>query len=114
MRSSGKPDSPLTSPWFVVYRDPYKRIIKRNSPKATFFITFCALSEAKGMDINMLVPKTAKRKIASIKVFFNYMEYKEKLTGNPFNKLDIRFSKSKTFAQDNILSFTAKILICFI
>ena len=28
MRSSGKPDSPLTSPWFVVYRVPYKKNYK--------------------------------------------------------------------------------------
>ncbi|MDD6573253.1 MAG: tyrosine-type recombinase/integrase [Thermoflexaceae bacterium] len=36
-------------------------------------------------------PKTVKRKIASIKAFFRYMEYKEYLAVNPFNKLQIKF-----------------------
>lgn len=40
-------------------------------------------------------PKTVKRKIASLKAFFNYMEYKELLSENPFSKLDIRFREAK-------------------
>ena len=40
-------------------------------------------------------PKTVKRKIASLKAFFHYMEYKEVLHENPFAKLDIRFREAK-------------------
>lgn len=40
-------------------------------------------------------PKTVKRKIASLKAFFHYMEYKEILAENPFVKLDIRFREAK-------------------
>lgn len=40
-------------------------------------------------------PKTAKRKIASLKAFFHYMEYRELLSENPFSKLDIRFREAK-------------------
>ena len=40
-------------------------------------------------------PKTVKRKIASLKAFFHYMEYKELLAENPFAKLDIRFREAK-------------------
>lgn len=40
-------------------------------------------------------PKTVKRKIASLKAFFHYMEYKELLSENPFAKLDIRFREAK-------------------
>lgn len=40
-------------------------------------------------------PKTVKRKIASLKAFFHYMEYKELLNENPFTKLDIRFREAK-------------------
>lgn len=40
-------------------------------------------------------PKTVKRKIASLKAFFHYMEYKELLNDNPFTKLDIRFREAK-------------------
>lgn len=36
-------------------------------------------------------PKTVKRKIASIKALFHYLEYKEILLWNPFNKIQIKF-----------------------
>lgn len=36
-------------------------------------------------------PKTVKRKIASVKAFFRYMEYKSYITVNPFNKIQIKF-----------------------
>lgn len=40
-------------------------------------------------------PKTIKRKIASLKAFFHYLEYKDLLDENPFTKLDIRFREAK-------------------
>ena len=36
-------------------------------------------------------PKTVKRKIATLKAFFHYLEYKDILDRNPFNKIRIRF-----------------------
>ena len=36
-------------------------------------------------------PKSAKRKIASIKVFFHYLEYKDLIDRNPFNKIQVKF-----------------------
>ena len=36
-------------------------------------------------------PKTVKRKIASIKAFFHYLEYREIIVQNPFNKILIHF-----------------------
>lgn len=36
-------------------------------------------------------PKTVKRKIASIKALFHYMEYKNYIEINPFNKIHIKF-----------------------
>lgn len=36
-------------------------------------------------------PKSAKRKIASIKAFFHYLEYKDLIDRNPFNKIQIKF-----------------------
>ncbi|MBQ9233693.1 MAG: tyrosine-type recombinase/integrase, partial [Lachnospiraceae bacterium] len=36
-------------------------------------------------------PKTVKRKIASLKAFFNYLEYRETIEKNPFSKIHIRF-----------------------
>lgn len=40
-------------------------------------------------------PKTVKRKIASLKAFFHYMEYQEQLDENPFAKIDVRFREAK-------------------
>lgn len=36
-------------------------------------------------------PKTAKRKIASLKAFFHFLEYKDYIDYNPFNKIQIHF-----------------------
>lgn len=40
-------------------------------------------------------PKTVKRKIASLKAFYHYLEYKDLVTENPFSKLDIHFREAK-------------------
>jgi len=36
-------------------------------------------------------PKTTKRKIATLKAFFHYLEYKDIIELNPFNKINIKF-----------------------
>ena len=36
-------------------------------------------------------PKTAKRKLASIKSFYHFLEYKDFIDLNPFNKIKIKF-----------------------
>lgn len=36
-------------------------------------------------------PKTVKRKIASIKAFFHYLEYKEIMERNPFARIQVKF-----------------------
>lgn len=36
-------------------------------------------------------PKTVKRKIATLKAFFHYLEYKEILDRNPFNRVQVKF-----------------------
>lgn len=36
-------------------------------------------------------PKTAKRKIATLKAFFRYLEYREFIALNPFNRIQIHF-----------------------
>lgn len=48
--------------------------------------------EAYIADLHMKYkPKTVKRKLASIKAFFHYLEYKDVIEINPFNKLQIKF-----------------------
>lgn len=39
-------------------------------------------------------PKTVKRKIASIKAFFHYLEYKELINQNPFHRVQVKFRES--------------------
>ena len=36
-------------------------------------------------------PKTVKRKIASLKAFFHYLEYRDLIERNPFNKIRVKF-----------------------
>ena len=36
-------------------------------------------------------PKTVKRKIASLKALFRYFEYKELISQNPFNRIQVKF-----------------------
>lgn len=36
-------------------------------------------------------PKTAKRKLASIKSFYHFLEYKDFIDQNPFNKIKVKF-----------------------
>ncbi|WP_310602447.1 tyrosine-type recombinase/integrase [Anaerosporobacter sp.] len=51
--------------------------------------------KAYKIDLEQYKPTTVKRKIASLKSFFHYLEYKELLIENPFDKLDIRFREAK-------------------
>ena len=39
--------------------------------------------------------RTVKRKIASIKAFFNYLDYEERIENNPFNKIRVRFKEEQ-------------------
>lgn len=61
-------------------------------------------------------PKSVKRKIASIKAFFHYMEYKELLDINPFSKLDIHFREAKllpkTIPLHTINTFLTTLYTC--
>lgn len=40
-------------------------------------------------------PKTIKRKIASLKAFFHYLEYIDFIKDNPFDKLDTHFREAR-------------------
>lgn len=40
-------------------------------------------------------PKTIKRKIASLKAFFHYLEYIDLMTENPFSKIDTHFREAR-------------------
>lgn len=58
-------------------------------------------------------PRTAKRKIASVKALFHYFEYKEIIDRNPFNRMQIRFREPmilpKTIPLQTVERFLAAI-----
>ena len=58
-------------------------------------------------------PKTVKRKIASLKAFFHYLEYKEITIINPFNKIKLHFREPvilpKTIPLHTIETFLSAI-----
>lgn len=60
-------------------------------------------------------PKTVKRKIASLKAFFHFLEYKEIIDRNPFNRLQIHFREPvklpKTIPLHTLELFLATIYI---
>lgn len=60
-------------------------------------------------------PKTAKRKIASLKTFFHYLEYKDIIEINPMNKIQTKFREPATLPKtiplhtiETLLSFMYK------
>lgn len=44
-------------------------------------------------------PKTVKRKIASLKAFFHYLEYRDLVILNPFNKIQVKFREPVTLPK---------------
>lgn len=44
-------------------------------------------------------PKTVKRKIASTKAFFHYLEYRERIAQSPFHKLELKFREPVTLPK---------------
>jgi len=96
IRSLCKQSSPLTSP--VICSIPkslwldYKIKIR---PKLTFFITFCALSEAKGMDIIMEIINSEKIILQQhlFKLEYDVLVGKYKMTEMMFDILMQKLSK---------------------
>ena len=43
--------------------------------------------------------KTIKRKIASVKAFYNYLEEREVIDSNPFKKVKVKFKETKTLPK---------------
>lgn len=55
-------------------------------------------------------PKTVKRKIASIKALFHYFQYRDIISNNPFDKLQIKF-REPVILPKNIPLHTMEILL---
>jgi integrase/recombinase XerD len=55
-------------------------------------------------------PKTAKRKLASIKSFYHFLEYKDFIDLNPFNKIKIKFREPVILPKTIPLYIVEKLL----
>lgn len=44
-------------------------------------------------------PKSVKRKVASVKAFYNFLEYRDILTSNPFSKIKVQFREPLTLPK---------------
>lgn len=61
---------------------------------------------------NKYKPRTVKRKIASIKAFFHYLEYHEFITINPWSRIHSKFREPSTLPRIIPLGNVQKILVC--
>ena len=73
------------------YRIDLTQFINQVSVNDISEITPGLLENYIGKLHQMYKPKTVKRKIASLKAFFRYLEYRDLIERNPFNKVQIKF-----------------------
>lgn len=73
------------------YKIDLKQFCEQTSISDISEITFALLEKYIAKLHQQYKPKTAKRKIASIKALFHYLEYKEVIEQNPFHKIQVRF-----------------------
>ncbi len=73
------------------YRIDLRQFSEQNSSINITEITSETLEQYIARLHEQYKPKTVKRKIASVKALFHYLEYKEIIGHNPFNKIQIHF-----------------------
>ena len=81
----------LDSKTIKAYRIDLTQFINQVSINDISEITPGKLEDFIGELHQMYKPKTVKRKIASLKAFFHYLEYRDLIERNPFNKVQIKF-----------------------
>jgi integrase/recombinase XerD len=57
------------------------------------------------------LPRTAKRKIASLRAFLNYLEFEEIISTNPMRKIPVKFQEPKQLPKTIPLRLIKQILI---
>lgn len=95
------------------YRIDLKQFSERSSTTDISEITSQILEYYIAKLHQQYKPKTVKRKIASLKAFFHYLEYKDIIDRNPFTKIQVRFREPvilpKTIPLHTIESFLTAI-----
>lgn len=67
--------------------------------KHTIYTDKIVISEYISLLHQRFQPKTVKRKIASIKAFYHYLMYEEKISLNPFDKINVKFREPITLPR---------------
>ncbi len=81
----------LDSKTVKAYRIDLQQFLTTNSNLDILSISSGILEDyIKSLHLNFK-PKTVKRKIASLKAFFHYLEYRDYIEVNPFYKMQIKF-----------------------
>lgn len=73
------------------YRIDLKQFLNQLTTNEPYAITTNHLENFVASLHQIYKPKTAKRKIAAVKAFFHYMEYKDIISNNPFHKMQLKF-----------------------
>ncbi len=81
----------LTPKTINAYKTDLKQFSLKVTPTTLQDITPTILEDFISYAHENYEPRTVKRKIASLKAFFNYLEYKELIEKNPFHKIHVKF-----------------------
>lgn len=74
------------------YKIDLRQFSEQTSSQEIAQITFKTLEYYIAKLHQQYKPKTVKRKIAALKAFFHYLEYKDIILQNPFNKIRYIFA----------------------
>lgn len=86
-RTQKRLDAKTLKAYRIDLRQFFEQISVTEAPELTSSI----LETYVGKLHQQYAPKTVKRKIASLKALFHYLEYKEIINQNPFSKLHMKF-----------------------
>lgn len=75
------------------YRIDLSQFINKTNIISVDQLDICTLEKYIAFLNNTYKPKTVKRKLASTKAFFHYLEYKDIIDFNPFNKIAIQLKE---------------------
>ena len=81
------------------YRIDLRQFLEKNHGISIVEINSTILEQYIAQLHELYKPKTVKRKIASLKALFHYLEYKEIIDQNPFNKLMVHFREPITLPK---------------
>ena len=81
------------------YRIDLRQFTETNSITETTEITPAILETYIAQLHQQHAPKTVRRKIASLKAFFHYLEYKQAINQCPFNRLNTKFREPITLPK---------------